>query len=68
MYCDMYFVEDPLSLINAVKAKGMKVGIAIKPKTPASSVFEFGDKVDMLLVMTVGKAFLKFLHKVNLVK
>jgi len=35
----------------------MKVGIALKPKTPASAVFPFGDSVDLILVMTVEPGF-----------
>jgi ribulose-phosphate 3-epimerase len=35
----------------------MKVGIALKPNTPASAVFPFGDSVDLILVMTVEPGF-----------
>jgi len=49
--------EDPASLISSIKSHGMKVGIALKPKTPASTVEKFGDSVDLLLVMTVEPGF-----------
>ena len=40
-------------LIDRVKAKGMKVGLAVKPGTPIDSVFPFLNKLDQVLVMTV---------------
>ena len=51
-------------VINLIRIKGCKVGISIKPDTPAEAVFPFLDKVDMVLVMTVepgfgGQAFIK---------
>jgi len=49
--------KDPDALIKSIREAGMKVGIAIKPKTPADALFPFGDKVDNLLVMTVEPGF-----------
>eukprot|EP00293_Proteomonas_sulcata_P006970 CAMPEP_0184317634 /NCGR_PEP_ID=MMETSP1049-20130417/97751_1 /TAXON_ID=77928 /ORGANISM="Proteomonas sulcata, Strain CCMP704" /LENGTH=224 /DNA_ID=CAMNT_0026637087 /DNA_START=163 /DNA_END=837 /DNA_ORIENTATION=+ len=49
--------EDPKSLIKQIKDNNMKCGIALKPKTPASAVFEYGNDVDLLLVMTVEPGF-----------
>lgn len=47
----------PKELIDAIKAAGMKVGISLKPGTPAEAVHEFADAIDLLLVMTVEPGF-----------
>jgi ribulose-phosphate 3-epimerase len=39
--------------INAVKAAGMKVGLALKPGTAVELVFPFVEMLDQVLVMTV---------------
>lgn len=44
-------------VIDLIKAKGAKVGISIKPNTPAEVVFPYLEKVDMVLVMTVEPGF-----------
>ena len=49
--------EDAAGLIKAIKAAKMKVGIAIKPKTPVDSVFPYVADVDLILVMTVEPGF-----------
>jgi ribulose-phosphate 3-epimerase len=43
--------------IDLVKAKGMLVGLALKPGTPVESVYPFVDKVDQVLIMTVEPGF-----------
>lgn len=48
---------DKSEIISRVKARGMKVGIALKPATPAESVLEYIDSVDLILVMTVEPGF-----------
>lgn len=45
------------AVIDAIKAKGVKVGISVKPKTPAEAVKPYLDKADMVLVMTVKPGF-----------
>ena len=39
--------------IEKIKSRNVKVGLVIKPKTPASAVFPYLKKIDMVLVMTV---------------
>ena len=49
--------EDLEPLINRIKATGMKVGLAIKPKTPPESVYPYAHLLDLILVMTVEPGF-----------
>lgn len=39
--------------IEKIKSRGIKVGLVIKPNTPANSVFPYLTKIDLVLVMTV---------------
>jgi len=49
---------DEVSLvIRKIKEAGMKVGIGLKPKTDVSSVLEYVQDVDMILIMTVEPGF-----------
>lgn len=43
--------------IDLVKAQGKKVGLAVKPRTPASVLYPFIDRLDLALVMTVEPGF-----------
>ena len=43
--------------IEKIKSRGIKAGLVIKPKTPAKSVLEYLDKIDLVLVMTVEPGF-----------
>jgi ribulose-phosphate 3-epimerase len=43
--------HDIAELISYIQAKDMKVGIAIKPKTPAHVLYQWIPKIDMALVM-----------------
>jgi ribulose-phosphate 3-epimerase len=49
--------NDPNSMIDMIRTAGMNVGIVIKPKTPVESVFDYVDKVDLVLIMTVEPGF-----------
>lgn len=49
--------DDPEGCISKVKDLGKKVGITIKPNTPAKELEPFLDKVDMVLIMTVEPGF-----------
>ena len=48
---------DPLATIEAIKSRGVKAGITLKPATPPEAVFEYLPLVDMVLVMTVEPGF-----------
>ena len=50
-------VEDPEATIKAIRDLGVKVGISVKPKTPASAVLKYLHMVDLILVMTVEPGF-----------
>ena len=49
--------QDVQKAIELVKAQGKKVGLAVKPKTPASVVAPYIDQLDLVLVMTVEPGF-----------
>ena len=43
--------------LAAIRAKGKKAALTLKPATPAEAVFPYLDRVDMVLVMTVEPGF-----------
>ena len=49
--------QDVQKAIDLIKAQGKKVGLAVKPKTPASVVAPYIDQLDLVLVMTVEPGF-----------
>ena len=49
--------EDVKGCIDKIRATGKKVGITIKPATPAEAVEPYLELVDMVLVMTVEPGF-----------
>lgn len=49
--------EEKRQLIQDIKKHGMKVGMAVKPKTPVDVVYPFIDELDLVLVMTVEPGF-----------
>jgi len=46
-------VENPLEIIDMIKAEGVKAGITINPDVPVSVLEPYIDKVDLVLIMTV---------------
>lgn len=49
--------SDARETIKAIKARGVKAGVTLKPATPAEAAFEYLPLVDMVLVMTVEPGF-----------
>eukprot|EP00638_Chattonella_subsalsa_P015057 CAMPEP_0117852116 /NCGR_PEP_ID=MMETSP0949-20121206/22870_1 /TAXON_ID=44440 /ORGANISM="Chattonella subsalsa, Strain CCMP2191" /LENGTH=274 /DNA_ID=CAMNT_0005700197 /DNA_START=99 /DNA_END=923 /DNA_ORIENTATION=+ len=48
---------NPAELIQKIKAKGMKVGISLKPGTPVEDVLPYVADLDLVLIMTVEPGF-----------
>ena len=49
--------ENILSAIDAVRAKGKKTGVTLKPATEADAVLPYLGLVDLILIMTVEPGF-----------
>ena len=49
--------ENTMAALEKIRALGVKPGIVVKPKTPASAVAEYLPMVDLVLVMTVEPGF-----------
>jgi len=49
--------EEIRAAMADVKALGKRVGLSVKPKTPASALFPYLSELDMALVMTVEPGF-----------
>ena len=49
--------QDLLAAIATVKAMGKKVGLSVKPKTPAEVLRPYLNQLDLVLVMTVEPGF-----------
>lgn len=49
--------EKAKEAISLIKKNGKRVGLSIKPKTPAEAIFPYINDVDMILVMTVEPGF-----------
>lgn len=49
--------EDAGAVITEIRNAGAKAAVAVKPGTPAESVFEYLTLADMILVMTVEPGF-----------
>lgn len=49
--------RDVMSALRAIRARGRKAGLSIKPSTPASAVLPYFAEADMILVMTVEPGY-----------
>ena len=49
--------SDILATIEKIKARGVKAGLVVKPKTAVEKVFPYLDELDMVLIMTVEPGF-----------
>ena len=49
--------QDLQTAIDLVKAQGKKVGLSVKPRTPASVLIPYVHQLDLILVMTVEPGF-----------
>ena len=49
--------QNPWEVIKYIKSKECKVGLSIKPATPAEAIYDILPELDMLLVMTVEPGF-----------
>lgn len=43
--------------IEKIRSRGLRAGLVVKPKTPASVVFPYLSKLDLVLIMTVEPGF-----------
>ena len=50
-------VEDPLPILDLIKAKGVRTCLTINPDIPAERLVPYLDKVDMVLLMSVFAGF-----------
>ena len=48
---------DTEATVDRIRSLGVKAAVALKPATPAETVFPYLDKLDMVLVMTVEPGF-----------
>lgn len=64
----------PMRLIEKIHSLGMRAGIALNPRTPASSIIEYVDSVDYVLLMSsepdgAGEAFQnRVLNKIRVIR
>lgn len=66
--------NNPLKIVEKIKAKNLKCGVSIKPNTPVEAILELLPFLDLVLVMSVepgfgGQKFMEgMLEKVKLLK
>lgn len=63
-------VDNPLDIIDYIKSKNIKVGLALNPETDFNSILPYLDKIDLVLVMSVkagagGQKFINITDKLN---
>uniref|UniRef100_A0A0W0FGN0 Ribulose-phosphate 3-epimerase n=1 Tax=Moniliophthora roreri TaxID=221103 RepID=A0A0W0FGN0_MONRR len=68
LYCfHIEATSDPISLIKAIRDRGMKAGVAISPDTPSTAITdEIGTAADMLLTFNLycpGRGGQKFIER-----
>lgn len=58
-------LDDPKGTLEAIRALGARVGLALNPETDVESVYPYLPLVDMVLVMTVHPGFggQKYIHE-----
>lgn len=49
--------ENVGATLDAIRARGVKAGLSLKPGTPVEALLPYTDKCDLLLVMTVEPGF-----------
>ena len=49
--------EDPRPVLRAIREKGAKCGLSVKPGTPADTRLPYLDETDVILIMTVEPGF-----------
>ena len=49
--------EDPASVLESIRARGVIAGLSVRPGTPAEEVYPYLDAADMILVMTVEPGY-----------
>lgn len=49
--------ENPSELLDAIRKKGVKASISVKPATPVSEIFPYLEQCDMVLIMTVEPGY-----------
>ena len=50
-------VSDPAATAREIRKLGVRVGMTIKPKTPAEAIYRALDELDMILIMSVEPGF-----------
>lgn len=66
-------VSDTMETIKALQQTKCRIGIAVKPNTPAEDVFPYIEYADMILVMTVepgfgGQSFMDMSDKIRRIR